>query len=329
MDLWRLRCSSRKADSTVFSPLFVSFYSIIIYVLLVITCCFLFLFFFSLKEKCPYSFPPGNEIYRCKNISVFEVDGYTSRLYCQQLCLLAKLFLDHKTLYYDVEPFLFYVVTIHNNATDEQENNEKSNHNNNNDNERCFHLVGYFSKEKRSVQKYNLSCFLLSRIEGQPGSPEKPLSQLGNLSYQSYWRSKVLPFLLCSMKNCKLLNSTLSNHETDSDCLANPVGSIGFRDFVITIHEISSTTGIDPHDVASTIQQPVICFDLKYLLQLQEKYEERSVNWIPIDEECLRWSPLIHPQVDFLFEFLSNVHVFFFYLTDFFFYSLMLVIGIY
>lgn len=95
----------------------------------------------------------------------------------------------------------------------------------------------------------------MSRIEGQPGSPEKPLSQLGNLSYQSYWRSKVLPFLLCSMKNCKLLNSTLSNHETDSDCLANPVGSIGFRDFVITIHEISSTTGIDPHDVASTIQQ--------------------------------------------------------------------------
>ncbi|CAH8631496.1 unnamed protein product [Schistosoma rodhaini] len=283
-------------------------------------------------EKCPYSFPPGNEIYRCNNISVFEVDGYTSRLYCQQLCLLAKLFLDHKTLYYDVEPFLFYVVTIHNNITDEQQSNEKSNHHNdttdNDNNERCFHLVGYFSKEKRSIQKYNLSCilvlppyqkqaygrflidfsFLLSRIEGQPGSPEKPLSQLGNLSYQSYWRSKVLPFLLCSMKDCKLLNSTMPNCETDSDCLANPVGSIGFRDFVITIHEISSTTGIDPHDVASTIQQlattitlstdgrPVICFDLKHLLQLQEKYEERSVNWIPIDEECLRWSPLIHPQ---------------------------------
>jgi hypothetical protein len=25
--------------------------------------------------------------------------------------LLAKLFLDHKTLYYDVEPFLFYIIT--------------------------------------------------------------------------------------------------------------------------------------------------------------------------------------------------------------------------
>ncbi|KAK4468455.1 hypothetical protein MN116_007660 [Schistosoma mekongi] len=271
-------------------------------------------------EKCPYSFPPGNEIYRCKNISVFEVDGYTSRLYCQQLCLLAKLFLDHKTLYYDVEPFLFYVVTVHHNDV----NTSKTDI----DNERCFHLVGYFSKEKRSVQKYNLSCilvlppyqkqaygrflidfsFLLSRIEGQPGSPEKPLSQLGSLSYQSYWRSKVLPFLLCSMKDCKLNKSNIPNFDTDSDCLTNSLGSIGFRDFVITIHEISSTTGIDPHDVASTIQQlattirlntdgkPIICFDLKYLLQLQEKYEKRSVNWIPIDEECLRWSPLVHPQ---------------------------------
>lgn len=31
-------------------------------------------------------------------------------MYCQSLCLLSKLFLDHKTLYYDVDPFLFYVV---------------------------------------------------------------------------------------------------------------------------------------------------------------------------------------------------------------------------
>ncbi|VDQ00620.1 unnamed protein product [Trichobilharzia regenti] len=125
-------------------------------------------------EKCPYSFPPGNEIYRCKNISVFEVDGYTSRLYCQQLCLLAKLFLDHKTLYYDVEPFLFYVVTVHNGEEEENDYKADDNKNNKDDassatggrgskttNRRCFHLVGYFSKEKRSAQKYNLSCILV------------------------------------------------------------------------------------------------------------------------------------------------------------------------
>lgn len=41
---------------------------------------------------------------------------------------LAKLFLDHKTLYYDVEPFLFYILT----ETDAS----------------GCHIVGYFSKEK-------------------------------------------------------------------------------------------------------------------------------------------------------------------------------------
>lgn len=69
--------------------------------------------------------PPGDEIYQsqsvaCANpgdssatdppISVFEVDGSKHKIYCQNLCLLAKLFLDHKTLYYDVDPFLFYVL---------------------------------------------------------------------------------------------------------------------------------------------------------------------------------------------------------------------------
>lgn len=71
---------------------------------------------------------------------LFQVDGNVSKIYCQNLCLLAKLFLDHKTLYYDVEPFLFYVLT---------RNDEKG----------C-HLVGYFSKEKLSALKYNVSCIM-------------------------------------------------------------------------------------------------------------------------------------------------------------------------
>ena len=36
--------------------------------------------------------------------------GGRAQVYCQSLCLLSKLFLDHKTLYYDVDPFLFYVL---------------------------------------------------------------------------------------------------------------------------------------------------------------------------------------------------------------------------
>ena len=53
------------------------------------------------QQHCIWRHPPGAEIYRCDNLSVFEVDGKsTSKIYCQNLCLLAKLFLDHKTLYF-------------------------------------------------------------------------------------------------------------------------------------------------------------------------------------------------------------------------------------
>jgi hypothetical protein len=63
------------------------------------------------KRKCDLRHPPGDEIYRHNNLSVFEIDGKDNKLYGQNLCLLAKLFLDHKTLYYDVEPFMFYILT--------------------------------------------------------------------------------------------------------------------------------------------------------------------------------------------------------------------------
>ena len=52
---------------------------------------------------------PGRTAVADPPLSVYEVDGCTDKIYCQNLCLLSKLFLDHKTLYFDVEPFLFYV----------------------------------------------------------------------------------------------------------------------------------------------------------------------------------------------------------------------------
>jgi len=52
----------------------------------------------------------GDEIYRKGNLAMFEVDAYQEETYCQNLSYIAKLFLDHKTLYYSVSPFLFYVL---------------------------------------------------------------------------------------------------------------------------------------------------------------------------------------------------------------------------
>lgn len=100
----------------------------------------------SHQHKCPFKHPPGNEIYRKGSVSFFELDGRKNKLYAQNLCLLAKLFLDHKTLYYDTDPFLFYVMT----ECDM----------------RGYHIVGYFSKvrimNKRSKIQSDLSVFTYS-----------------------------------------------------------------------------------------------------------------------------------------------------------------------
>lgn len=95
---------------------------------------------FCFQDKCGLQHPPANEIYRGKGLSVFEVDGNVSKIYCQNLCLLAKLFLDHKTLYYDVEPFLFYVLTYNDSMGS--------------------HLVGYFSKVSTVGKAWTVNVLL-------------------------------------------------------------------------------------------------------------------------------------------------------------------------
>uniref|UniRef100_A0A7N8Y6I4 Histone acetyltransferase n=1 Tax=Mastacembelus armatus TaxID=205130 RepID=A0A7N8Y6I4_9TELE len=220
--------------------------------------------------KCVWKHPPGDEIYRKGNISVFEVDGKKNKIYCQNLCLLAKLFLDHKTLYYDVEPFLFYVMTEA-------------------DNTGC-HLVGYFSKEKNSFLNYNVSCiltmpqymrqgygkmlidfsYLLSKVEEKVGSPERPLSDLGLISYRSYWKEVLLRYLN------------------------------NFQGKEISIKEISQETAVNPVDIVSTLQslQMLKYWKGKHLVLKRQDLiddwkakETKRGNSKTIDPTALKWTP--------------------------------------
>uniref|UniRef100_A0A6I8RYA8 Histone acetyltransferase KAT5 n=1 Tax=Xenopus tropicalis TaxID=8364 RepID=A0A6I8RYA8_XENTR len=223
--------------------------------------------------KCNLRHPPGNEIYRKGTISFFEIDGRKNKSYSQNLCLLAKCFLDHKTLYYDTDPFLFYIMTEYD----------------------CkgFHIVGYFSKEKESTEDYNVACILtlppyqrrgygklliefsyeLSKVEGKTGTPEKPLSDLGLLSYRSYWSQTILEILM----------------ELKTETGERPQ---------ITINEISEITSIKKEDVISTLQylNLINYYKGQYILTLSEDIVEghekaMQKRVLRIDSKCLHFTP--------------------------------------
>ncbi|KXT11688.1 hypothetical protein AC579_6481 [Pseudocercospora musae] len=283
------------------------------------------------KLKCSAKHPPGDEIYRDTiinpetnqetTLSFFEVDGRRNPLYCQNLCLLAKLFLGSKTLYYDVEPFLFYIMT---------ENDEFG----------C-HFVGYFSKEKRgcgppappieprtsfdenahssgsseSQQQLegtaqdpalvnpgnNVSCilvlpvhmrrgfgrvliefsYLLTKVEGRTGSPEKPLSDMGLVSYRSYWRTVL----------CKLFLQYRDREAESGDVKQ------------LTIVQIAKETGMTPDDIIATLEalralvrDPrsgtyALRLDYDYMKEYADKHEKKAT--IKINPDRLCWTPYV------------------------------------
>jgi len=239
------------------------------------------------RAKCTQRHPPGDQIYRSADpaapdgsqlpqLSMFEVDGHKNKVYCQNLCLLSKLFLDHKTLYYDVDPFLFYVLT-------EEDELEPGAH----------HVVGYFSKEKASSEEYNLACILclpphqrkgygkfliafsyeLSKKEGRVGTPERPLSDLGQVSYRSYWTRVIL------------------------DILKEHKGNLSINDIV-------KITAIKHDDIVTTLQglNLIKYWKGQYIISVTPRVLEdhlKSMNgqrpFRAVDATLLRWAPHPYP----------------------------------
>ncbi|KAJ1952270.1 K(lysine) acetyltransferase [Linderina pennispora] len=178
-------------------------------------------------HACHGGFPRGRKIYEDGTASVCEIDGKQELLYCQNLCLLSKLFLDQKTVYYDIGSFFFYVLLART--------------------PRGLKFVGYFSKEKSSVDGNLLACILvlppfrgqnfgqllieisyeLARRDGMVGGPEQPLSPQGFHSFRAYWRRAVI-------------NELLRDGSTKIVSLARLAGRTGIRieDILFTLDDL-------------------------------------------------------------------------------------------
>ena len=111
--------------------------------------------------------------------------------------------------------------------------------------------------------------YLLSRKEGMAGTPEKPLSDLGRLSYQSYWRSSLL--------------EKIKNRQ------------------VVSVENLSKSTGMNVHDIAEVFQHNSMLnftqsenkkfvYQIRYDKSLLSALEKRKLR---VNEEGLRWTPLV------------------------------------
>jgi GNAT superfamily N-acetyltransferase len=215
-------------------------------------------------------------------VAMWEVDGRTHTTYCKHLALLSMLFLHTKAVYQeDVGNFVFYVLCEYNEYLG-------------------AHVVGFFSKEKNCPNDYNVACILtlppyqrkgygrllisisyeLSKKEGNfNASPEKPLSDLGEIAYRKYWVIAILSHLLatsCSRDDGWVVTG---NSSTTTTAITTSIGrekserrgswflntdtekmlSTGEMDspIGISIQDLSYRTGVCLEDVYSTLSYMV------------------------------------------------------------------------
>ncbi|KAG6018171.1 hypothetical protein E4U41_004024 [Claviceps citrina] len=145
--------------------------------------------------------------------SIWEVDGEKNGLFCQNLSLFAKLFLDNKSVFFDVSGFnYFLLVYTPPPAKAPVPGTEPAAA----QGRPLPQVTGFFSKEKMSWDNNNLACILvfppwqrkglgallmgasyeMSRREGILGGPEKPISDLGKKGYKRFWSGEISRWLL-------------------------------------------------------------------------------------------------------------------------------------
>ena len=144
------------------------------------------------------------------------------------------------------------------------------------------------------------SGYTLSKLEGKIGSPEKPLSDLGLLSYRRYWSETIMEALL-------------KQRAKDGDT-GQPSFSIkyfrkiknSFELFLFSISDLSEITAIKKEDVLAALQNLNIIryqqgsYVLSITKDLFDSYQDKKR--IRVEAKSLIWTPKLPTKPSNLFQ---------------------------
>jgi hypothetical protein len=244
-------------------------------------------------EKEDPGTPPVPEsaikVYEHDGYAVWQVDGEAEKLYCQNISLFGKLFLEQKSVFFDTGSFLYFVLTYtppnHVQSTKVKKGLKTAP-------SKSLRLrsqvIGFFSKENPSWDSNNLACILIfppfqhrqlgkllmavsyklsgwEWVGGVIGGPEKPLSTMGRKSYLRFWSERIARFTMGESPDAdgrhvfekKRKNRvTLSKEE-------------------MTIREIGARTGMLAEDVVAALNEMDVCELVK-----RKKPKQASVSGV-------------------------------------------------
>ncbi|CAF0851118.1 unnamed protein product [Adineta steineri] len=239
------------------------------------------------RTKCTQTRPPGCLIYSQNDVNLFEVLGWKAQTYCEDLCLIATLFIESKVEIKNVHRFRFYVLTV--------------SHDDNR-----YHFAGFFSK-LQFQERLNLSCLLilppyrnrgfgslmihisyaLSHLANiHTGTPERPLSTQGLLCYRKYWKSKIFDYLLTKTTDEQIAINDISKVTSISTCdVIETLAALNMirmleKDKLIIYRSQELLDEYEQKSKEINIRPDIINFDLKYL-----KVKATSIT-LPFENKC-------------------------------------------
>lgn len=212
------------------------------------------------------------KVYEWEGYTVWDIDGEQEKLYCQNLSLFAKLFLEQKSVFFDTSGFHYFVLTHTPTASlaSPKRGWRRRSSAATPDLGLATQVLGFFSKENLSWDANNLACILvfppfqhrnlgqllmavsykLSGWEWEDsviGGPEKPLSVLGRRSYLRFWSERIARFFMGQTADA-------DGHEVFAKRTERKTAAKE----EMTVREIGERTGMLAEDVVAALSEMAI-----------------------------------------------------------------------